>query len=105
MKPSEIAPATSAAIKKFMDKYLDLDYIRCIEGGVDVAVELNKQKLDLICFTGSTMVGKIIAAAAAKNLTPCILELGGKCPAIIHPTADLEHTAEKICWAKFSNSG
>lgn len=42
MKPSEIAPATSAAIKKFMDKYLDLDYIRCIEGGVDVAVELNK---------------------------------------------------------------
>lgn len=47
------------------------------------------------------MVGKIIAAAAAKNLTPCILELGGKCPAVIHPTADLEHTAEKICWAKF----
>jgi aldehyde dehydrogenase (NAD+) len=49
-----------------------------------VAVELNQQKLDLICFTGSTFVGKIVAQAAAKNLVPCILELGGKCPTIVH---------------------
>lgn len=84
MKPSEIAPATSAVIKQMIDKYLDPDFIRCIEGGVDVAVELNKQKLDLICFTGSTFVGKIIAGVAAKNLTPCILELGGKCPLVVH---------------------
>lgn len=84
MKPSEISAHTSKIIKKLIDTYLDQDFIRCIEGGIDVAVELNKQKLDLICFTGSTMVGKIVAGVAAKNLTRCILELGGKCPAIIH---------------------
>jgi aldehyde dehydrogenase (NAD+) len=105
LKPSEVAPNVSAVIKKFMEKYLDQDYIRCIEGGIDVAVELNKQKLDLICFTGSTMVGKIIAGVAAKNLTPCILELGGKCPAIVHETADIGSAVDKICSAKFSNSG
>lgn len=71
-------------MKKFIDRYLDQDYIQCIEGGIEVAVELNNQKLDLICFTGSTFVGKIVAQAAAKNLTRCILELGGKCPAVIH---------------------
>jgi aldehyde dehydrogenase (NAD+) len=105
MKPSEIAPHVSAIIKKFCDRYLDQDYIRCIEGGIDVAVELNKQPLDMICFTGSTFVGKIIAETAAKNLTYCILELGGKCPLVVHETADLQHTADKVCWAKFSNAG
>lgn len=54
LKPSEIAAATSKVLKKFVDRYLDPEFIRCIEGGVDVAVELNQQKLDLICFTGST---------------------------------------------------
>lgn len=105
MKPSEIAPHVSKVIKKMIEKCLDQDFIRCIEGGIDVAVELNKQKVDLICFTGSTMVGKIIAGVAAKNLTRCILELGGKCPAIIHQTCNMPHTVDKICWAKFSNSG
>jgi len=51
------------------------------------------------------MVGKIVAGVAAKNLTPCILELGGKCPAIVHPTCDMGHTTEKLCWAKFGNAG
>jgi aldehyde dehydrogenase (NAD+) len=105
MKPSEIAPSVSAVIKKLIDMYLDKEFIRCIEGGIDVAVELNKQKLDMICFTGSTFVGKIIAEVAAKNLTYCVLELGGKCPAVIHETTDMQHAVEKICWAKFSNSG
>jgi aldehyde dehydrogenase (NAD+) len=89
MKPSEIAAATSAVIKKFIERYLDQDYIRCIEGGIDVAVTLNKLPLDMICFTGSTFVGKIIAETAAKNLTYCVLELGGKCPCVVSETADL----------------
>jgi aldehyde dehydrogenase (NAD+) len=72
---------------------------------VDTAVELNKSKLDLICFTGSTQVGRIVAQTAAKNLTPCILELGGKCPTIVHETANLDHTVEKLCCAKFLNCG
>lgn len=105
LKPSEIAENTSKVIKKLVDRYMDPDFIQCIEGGIPVAVKLNQQKLDLICFTGSTFVGKIIAETAAKNLTKCILELGGKCPLVVHSSADLPHTVEKICWAKFSNSG
>jgi aldehyde dehydrogenase (NAD+) len=105
MKPSEIAPHTSRAIKKLFDNYMDPKYFRCIEGGIDVAVTLNKQPLDLICFTGSTFVGKIIASVAAKNLTPCILELGGKCPAVIHPSADFANMADKIAYGKFTNQG
>jgi acyl-CoA reductase-like NAD-dependent aldehyde dehydrogenase len=54
MKPSEMGPATSAAIKKFVERYLDTDFFAVFEGGIDVAVELNKLPLDLICFTGST---------------------------------------------------
>jgi aldehyde dehydrogenase (NAD+) len=84
IKPSEIAPETSKAVKRFIERYLDQDFYRCIEGAVDVAVKLNQQPLDLICFTGSTQVGKIVAQTAAKNLTRCILELGGKCPAVVH---------------------
>ena len=84
IKPSEISPHTSKCIAKLFDKYLDKDHLRCIEGGVDVARELNKQPVDYICFTGSTFVGKIVAETAAKNLTPCLLELGGKCPVVIH---------------------
>jgi len=61
VKPSEHSPASSAAIKKFCDTYLDQEYVVTIEGGVDVAVAVNQLPLDLICFTGSTQVGKLIA--------------------------------------------
>ena len=55
-----------------------------LEGGIDVGEAVNKLKLDLICFTGSTTVGRIIAKTAAENLVPCILELGGKCPCVVY---------------------
>jgi len=61
IKPSEVSANCSAVIAKFVSKYLDPDLFSVIEGGVDVAVALNQQKLDMICFTGSTMVGKIVA--------------------------------------------
>ena len=70
-----------------------------------MAVELNSQKLDLICFTGSTFVGKIIATTAAKNLVPCILELGGKCPLVVDSTADVDFAAGRSVYGKFMNSG
>jgi aldehyde dehydrogenase (NAD+) len=105
LKPSELAPNVSACFAKMVTQYLDTNHIVCIEGGIDVAVELNKQPLDFICFTGSTYVGKIIAETAAKNLTPCLLELGGKCPLVVHPTCDMLHTTEKIAFSKFGNSG
>eukprot|EP00354_Favella_ehrenbergii_P012098 CAMPEP_0170461102 /NCGR_PEP_ID=MMETSP0123-20130129/7153_1 /TAXON_ID=182087 /ORGANISM="Favella ehrenbergii, Strain Fehren 1" /LENGTH=465 /DNA_ID=CAMNT_0010726077 /DNA_START=291 /DNA_END=1688 /DNA_ORIENTATION=+ len=87
VKPSEISSHSSTAIKKLTDKYLDKTTVVTIEGGVDVASAVNELPLDMICFTGSTQVGRIIAEKAAKNLTPCILELGGKCPLIIDHSA------------------
>ena len=105
VKPSEHSPATSALIKTIVERYMDHDAIACVEGGIEVAVALNKKKLDLICFTGSTFVGKIVAGEAAKNLTPCILELGGKCPTIVDQGVDLSNAVHKICSTKFQNSG
>lgn len=84
---------------------MDQDFIQLIEGAIPVAVAVNKLPLDLMCFTGSTMVGKIIAETAAKNLTPCILELGGKCPCVVDSSCNMEHTVTKLAFSKFSNSG
>lgn len=105
VKPSEVSAHSSAAIKKLVDTYLDQESIICIEGGVEVATTVNGLPLDLICFTGSTQVGKIVAKKAAENLTPCILELGGKCPAIIDHDAQMDFTSSKISFGKFFNSG
>lgn len=105
IKPSEHSPKSSAVMKKFTETYLDKDYIVCIEGAVDVAVAINQLPLDLICFTGSTMVGKLIAQTAAKNLTPCILELGGKCPLIVDHNAQMDFSSAKIAFGKTINSG
>ena len=74
-------------------------------GGVDVATKLNNLKLDLICFTGSTFVGKIVAQAAAKNMIPCIMELGGKCPVIVDRGCNMDATVTKIAFGRFCNSG
>jgi aldehyde dehydrogenase (NAD+) len=72
---------------------------------VEVAKTLTKLKLDIICFTGSTETGRLVAIEAAKNLTPCILELGGKCPVIVDETADLHSAAIRIIFGKYINSG
>ena len=105
IKPSEMAPASSAAIKKLVNKYLDKSCYEVIEGGPEVAAKIGTYLWDLICFTGSTQKGKLVAETAAKNLIPCILELGGKCPAIIDDSADLDFAASKIAFARFNNSG
>jgi aldehyde dehydrogenase (NAD+) len=68
-------------------------------------MEITKEPWDLICFTGSTMKGKLVAEAAAKNLVPCILELGGKCPCIVDTTANIDFAAMKIAFGRFTNAG
>jgi len=83
LKPSELSPFTSKVLRQMFDEHMDPRFYRVIEGKIEVAKELTKQKFDLICFTGSTETGRLVAIEAAKNLTPCILELGGKCPVII----------------------
>lgn len=101
IKPSELAPATAEVMRKLVETYLDPNCFKYHVGGVDVAVRLTTMPFDIICFTGSSDKGKLVAAAAAKNLVPCILELGGKCPVIVDRTADLDHVAFKVVCAKF----
>ena len=80
-------------MKKLVETYLDKECFAVIEGGPEVAAVISTYPWDLICFTGSTMKGKLVAEAAAKNLVPCILELGGKCPVIVDESADLDFAA------------
>ncbi len=105
LKPSEIPASTSAAMAKLINENFDPNYIMVIEGGINETTELLNQKFDKIFFTGSTSVGKIVYQAAAKNLTPVTLELGGKSPAIITKGSNLKDSAKRIVWAKFLNAG
>ena len=76
-----------------------------MNGGIPETTELLKERFDFICYTGSTVVGKIIGEAANKHLTPCCLELGGKSPVYVDESADLETTAKRILWGKAVNVG
>jgi aldehyde dehydrogenase (NAD+) len=105
MKPSELAPATSALIARLIPQYLDTSTIAVIEGGVEETTALLAQKFDHIFYTGNGTVGRIIALAAAQNLTPVTLELGGKNPAIVDRTCDMVVTARRLAWAKWMNVG
>lgn len=100
-----MAPHCSAVLKVLVETYLDKDCFAVLEGGVEVASQICNYPWDLICFTGSTIKGKLVAEAAAKNLVPCILELGGKCPCVVDESADIDFAAAKVCFARFNNSG
>lgn len=105
IKPSELAPATSAAIAQLIPEYLDSDCIRVVEGGVETSTRLLELNWDHIVFTGRETAAKVVMTAAAKNLTPVTLELGGKSPCIVLPDANLDIAARRIAWAKFTNCG
>jgi len=105
MKPSEISPATARALQDLIPKYLDDRCVKVVCGGVQETTELLKEKFDYIFYTGSTAVGKIIGEAANRHLTPCTLELGGKSPAYIDDSGNLEHAVKRLCWGKFMNCG
>ncbi|MBE9225237.1 aldehyde dehydrogenase [Phormidium sp. LEGE 05292] len=105
IKPSENSPHTSNIIAKICQKNFDPAYIAVVEGGVETSQQLLQQKFDHIFFTGGTAIGKIVMEAAAKNLTPVTLELGGKSPCIIDSDINIEYTARRIAWGKFLNAG
>lgn len=105
IKPSEMAPQTSALIKKLISENFSPDYLAVVEGGVEITQELLSQPFDYIFFTGSTRVGKVVMEAAAKHLTPMTLELGGKSPCIVESSAKLNATAKRLVWGKFFNAG
>lgn len=105
LKPSELTPHTSAVIAKIIQKTFHVNHVEVVEGGLEVSTQLLSQRWDYIFFTGSVAVGKIVAKAAAENLTPVTLELGGKNPCIIDESADLKLAAKRIVWGKFINAG
>ena len=105
LKPSEIAFNTSKIIADIFQKNFDSSYIAVLEGGVETTQNLLQEKFDHIFFTGGTAIGKIIMQAAAKNLTPVTLELGGKTPCIVDTEINVEYAARRITWGKFINAG
>ncbi|MBF8455820.1 aldehyde dehydrogenase [Kaistella sp. G5-32] len=105
VKPSEIAENCMKAMAKIINENFPKEYLFVAEGGVEETTEILKLKFDKIFFTGSPKVGKIIYEAAAKHLTPVVLELGGKSPAIVTSSANFEVAAKRIVWGKFLNAG
>ena len=105
IKPSEVCVATSALIAELVPRYLDTNAVAVVQGGVPQTTALLGQHWDFIFFTGSPRVGTIIHQAAARHLTPAVLELGGKSPAIVHRSADLTTAARRIAYGRFTNAG
>jgi aldehyde dehydrogenase (NAD+) len=105
VKPSELALSTSVLLARLLPKYLDPRAVAVIEGGAEETTVLLEQRFDHIFYTGNGRVGRVVMAAAAKNLTPVTLELGGKSPVWVDDSIDIEAAARRIAWAKFMNCG
>ncbi len=105
MKPSEMAPATSRALAALVRETFRPEYATLIEGEASVSTELLKRPFDHIFFTGSPQVGRIVMEAAAKQLIPVTLELGGKSPCIVHKDARLSLAAKRVVYGKLTNAG
>lgn len=105
LKPSPYVPAVSKAIEEMIKETFDEKYIAVVQGNREVNTTLLEQRWDMIFFTGSPSLGRKVMEAAAKNLTPVILELGGKSPCIIDKNADLQTAARRLAWGKTLNSG
>jgi aldehyde dehydrogenase (NAD+) len=102
---SEALPATTSVLLELVPKYFDPSAVTAVAGGKESNTELLKLPFDFIFFTGSTVVGKIVAKAAAENLTPVLLELGGMNPAVVDATANVPDAAKKIVWGKMAWGG
>ncbi|MFO0199242.1 MAG: aldehyde dehydrogenase family protein, partial [Alphaproteobacteria bacterium] len=105
VKPSEALPRTAALIADILRDAWGDDIALCVQGGAEVGADFAAQPWDHLVFTGSTASGRKIMAAAAPNLTPLTLELGGKCPVLVLPGADLKRTARDILAGKAFNAG
>ena len=106
LKPSELTRNSEKLLEKLIPQYLDTEFFKVISGGIATTTSLLNQRWDKIFFTGSTRVGKVVLQAAAVNLTPVALELGGKSPTIIDKTVtDIALVAKRIMWGKLINSG
>ena len=105
LKPSPYVPQVSDALQKMISETFPQEYIAIVQGHRDMNEMLLEQRWDMIFFTGSPALGRTVMAAAAKHLTPVVLELGGKSPCIIDRTADIKVAAKRVAWGKTLNSG
>ena len=105
LKPSEHAPASATLLTERLGAYVDREAVAVFPGAVDAARALLAQRFDHIFFTGGGRVGRAVLEAAAPHLTPVTLELGGKSPAIVDASADIEVAARRIAWGRFYNAG
>jgi coniferyl-aldehyde dehydrogenase len=105
LKPSEITPLFAEALKHSVQAFFGADEVAVVTGDADVGRLFASLPFDHLMFTGSTAVGRLVAQATAKNLTPVTLELGGKSPAIIDASCDLAQATERLAWGKLLNSG
>ena len=105
LKPSPYVPTVSGVIAEMIRETFDEAYVAVVQGNRDVNKALLDERWDMIFFTGSPSLGKTVMAAAARNLTPVVLELGGKSPCIVDKSADIKVAARRIAWGKTLNSG
>lgn len=105
IKLSEFSPATNQVIEQLLANCFSEEQVAIVEGDVEIASAFSEQPWDHLIFTGSTTVGRIVMSAAAKNLTPVTLELGGKSPVLLTSNTDISIAAERICFGKSLNAG
>lgn len=105
LKPSPYTPHIALLMEKMLGEIFNPNYVAFAQGGREVNQILLEQRYDLIFFTGSPMLGKIVMKAAAEHLTPVVLELGGKSPCIVDENADIKIAARRIAWGKCINAG
>lgn len=105
VKPSELTPHLAAVMQGIIDETFPTDEVALIQGDAEVAQTLLSLPFDHIFFTGSPALGKLVMAAAARNLTSVTLELGGKSPTVVDASADIGVAVNNICWSKFMNNG
>ncbi len=105
LKPSELTPATSELLKSMLRDIFSEDQIAVVTGGPEIGAEFSRLPFDHLVFTGSTSVGRMVMKAAAENLVPVTLELGGKSPTLVGPDADIESAAGSIAYGKLANAG
>ena len=105
LKPSELSPQVSALLVEMVAATFAADEVAVVTGGADIGAAFAGLAFDHLVFTGSTAVGRKVMAAAAPNLTPLTLELGGKSPALVAPGANIDAAARAIAFGKFLNAG
>lgn len=105
LKPSPYVPKVSGVLREMIEECFDEQYVAVVEGNREVNAALLKERYDIIFFTGSPDLGRVVMRSAAENLTPVILELGGKSPVIIDGRADIALAAKRVAWGKTLNAG